>query len=79
MVYTDLTDEEYDALDDELTRIIPKLGPIGSDWLEQRELRLMGLTKLSVDYLLTKAEASRTTPARIIDELVRKEIAAASA
>ena len=25
--YTDMTDEEYDALDEELIRIIPKLGP----------------------------------------------------
>ncbi|MDR2483499.1 MAG: hypothetical protein LBD08_07720 [Treponema sp.] len=78
MVYTDLTDEEYDALDEELTRAIPKLGPSGSDWLTQRELRLMGLTKLSTDYLLTKAAAASQTPAQIIDELVRKEIAAAS-
>ena len=35
----DMTDEEYDALDEELTRVIPKLGPAGSDWLTQRELR----------------------------------------
>ena len=76
MVYTDLTDEEYDALDEELTRTIPRLGPAGSDWLMQRELRLMGLTKLSTDYLLTKADATRQTPAQIIDELVRKEITA---
>ena len=63
MVYTDLTDEEYDALDEELTRTIPKLGAPGSDWLTQRELRLMGLTKLSTDYLLTKAAA---TPSHIV-------------
>jgi hypothetical protein len=79
MVYTDLTDEEYDALDEELTRTVPKLGPAGSDWLAQRELRLMGFSKLSMDYLLTKAEATCQTPAQIIDDLVRKEIAAASA
>jgi hypothetical protein len=39
MEYTDMTDEEYDALDEELTRTIPKLGPNGTGWLEQRELR----------------------------------------
>ena len=74
MVYTDMTDEEYDALDEELTRVIPRMGPAGSDWLTQRELRLMGLTKLSTDYLLTKATATSQTPAQIIDALVRKEI-----
>ena len=78
MVYTDMTDEEYDALDEELTRTIPRLGPAGSDWLTQRELRLMGLTKLSTDYLLTKATATSQTPAQIIDALVRKELAASA-
>jgi hypothetical protein len=79
MAYTDMTDEEYYALDEELTRSVPKLGPAGSDWLTERELRLIGLTKLSTDYLLTKAAATSQTPAQLIDELVRKEITAASA
>jgi len=33
-------DEEYAALDEEPTRTVPKLGPNGTGWLEQRELRL---------------------------------------
>lgn len=78
MVYTDLTDEEYDALDEELTRTVPRLESAGSDWLMQRELRLMGLTKISMDYLLTRATATSQTPAQIIDALVRKELTAAS-
>jgi hypothetical protein len=36
MPYTDLTDEEYDALDEELSRTVPAFGPPGSDWLVQR-------------------------------------------
>ncbi|GHV75427.1 hypothetical protein AGMMS49942_02480 [Spirochaetia bacterium] len=75
MNYTDMTDEEYDALDEELTRTIPKFGPEGSDWLAQRELRQLGLTKCSMDYLLTKAAANRKSPAKIIDELVLEKIA----
>jgi hypothetical protein len=71
MVYTDMTDAEYDALDEELTRSIPKLGPSGSDWLTHWELRLMGVSKLSTDYLLTKATATSRTPVQIIDELLR--------
>jgi hypothetical protein len=78
MEYTDMTDEEYDALDEEMTRTVPKLGPNGTGWLEQRELRLMGLSNMSVYYLLTKAKADHKTPAQIIDELVGKEIAAAA-
>ena len=42
MPYTDLTDEEYDALDEELSHTVPKFGPPGSDWLVQRELRQLG-------------------------------------
>jgi hypothetical protein len=78
MEYTDMTDEEYDALDEELTRTVPKLGPNGSGWLEQRELRLMGMSKMTVNYLFTKAMTDHKTPAQIIDELVGKEIAAAA-
>ncbi|MDR2718300.1 MAG: hypothetical protein LBB89_09595 [Treponema sp.] len=77
MEYTDMTDEEYDALDEELTRTVPKLGPNESDWLAQRELRFMGMSKMTVNYLFTKATADHKTPAQIIDELVGKEIAAA--
>jgi len=79
MEYTDLTDEEYDALDEELTRTVPKLGPDGTGWLTQRELRLLGLSNMTVNYLFTKAETEHKTPAQIIDELVRKELAANSA
>jgi hypothetical protein len=76
--YKDMTEEEYDALDEELTRTIPTLGPNGTGFLSQREMRLMGLTNLSVNYLLTKAAADHKSPAQIIDELVSKELAAAS-
>jgi len=78
MEYKDLTDEEYDALDEEMTRTVPKLGPNGTGWLEQRELRLMGLSNTSVNYLFTKAATDHKTPAQIIDELVQERVAAAA-
>ena len=77
--YIDMTDEEYDALDEELTRTVPKLGPNGTGFLSQREMRLLGLTNLSVNYILARAAADHKSLAQIIDELVCKEIAAASA
>ena len=76
--YTDMTDEEYDALDEELTRIIPKLDPNGTGFLSQREMRHFGLTNLTVNYLLSKAMADNKSFAAIIDELVRKDMATAS-
>ena len=74
--YTDMTDEEYDALDEELTRTTPKLGLNGTGFLSQREMRSLGLTNLTVNYLLTKATANHKSLAQIIEELVRKDMAA---
>ena len=71
-----LTEEEAYALDDYVTNNEITLGPNGTGWLAQRELRLMGLSNMSVNYLFTKAAADHKTPAQIIDELVGKEIAA---
>ncbi|MCL2233415.1 MAG: hypothetical protein FWB99_10120 [Treponema sp.] len=77
--YTDMADEEYDALDEELTRTVPKLGPNGTGFLSQREMmRSLGFTSLTVNYLLTKATANHKSPAQILDELVRKEMSAVS-
>jgi hypothetical protein len=78
MEYTDMTDEEYAALDEEMTRTVPKMGPNGTGWLEQRELRLLGLTNLSVNYIVTKAEADHKSFGQIIEELIREKVTAAA-
>ena len=75
--YTDMTDEKYDALDDELTRNPPRIISNGNDWLSQREIRISGLKNMTIQYLLTKAKAVNKRPAQIIDEMVRKELTAA--
>ena len=74
-----MTEEEAEALDDFVTNNEITLGPNGSDWLSQREMRLLGLDNTTVNYLLTKAMADRKSPARIINELVSSAIAASSA
>jgi hypothetical protein len=78
MEYKDMTDEEYDALDEELTRNPPKIIFDGSDWLSQREMRLMGCSNMTVNYLFTKAKAANKSLAQIIDELVSEKIAASA-
>jgi hypothetical protein len=72
-----MTEEEALALDDFVTNNEITLGPNGSDWLTQREMRLWGLQNITVNYLLTKAEATHKSPAQIIDELVCKDMASA--
>ena len=70
-----MTEEEAWALDDYVTNNEITLGPNGSDWLSQREMRLMGLSNMTVNYLLAKATAVHKSPAEIINEMVGKEIA----
>ena len=72
-----MTEEEAEVLDDFVTNNEITLGPNGSDWLSQREMRLLGLDNMTINYLLTRAMADHKSPARIINELVGKEIAAA--
>ena len=73
----DMTDEEYNALDELLTRTTPKLTNIPGVFAAQRIL-LSSLDAVAANYIQTKAEASHRSPAQIIGELVREEIAAAS-
>ena len=80
----DLTEEEYDALDEKWTKRTPKVGPNGTGFFAQRKealaaksARSITVDSLTADYLLTKAIAAHKTPADIIGEMVQKEIAAA--
>ena len=72
----DMTEEEYDALDELWTKTDPKVGPNGTGFISRRNARLFGLDDLSMDYLLTKAMTDHTTPAQIIAEMIRERIAA---
>ncbi len=71
-----MTEQEAWELDDLLTRTDPELGSNGTGFLSRKEARLMGMDTLSINYLMTKAEADHKTPAQIIGELVRKELSA---
>jgi hypothetical protein len=71
-----MTEQEAWELDELLTRTDPKLGVNGTGFLSRRAARLMGLDSVSVNYLMTKAQADHKTPAQIIGEMVRERIAA---
>jgi hypothetical protein len=70
----DLTEHKYDELDELLTKATPKIKANGTGFVSRREVRLMGLNSLSVDYLLTKSKAAEKIPSQIIDDLVREKI-----
>jgi hypothetical protein len=71
----DLTDEEYDALDEYYTQNPPKVDPAkkGGFFTRQREL-LDVLDRVSADYIMTRAISTNKMPAQIIGELVREKI-----
>jgi hypothetical protein len=71
-----MTEEEAWALDDYVTNNEITLGPNESDWLAQREMRLMGLSNLAVNYLVTKAAADNKSPGQLINEMVCEKMAA---
>jgi hypothetical protein len=71
-----MTEEEADALDEELTRVTPRVDFTKPDvFIRQREL-LNVLNPVAADYILTCALATHKAPAQIIGELVEEKIAA---
>jgi len=79
----DLTEEEYDDLDEKWTKNPPKPGPNGTGFFAQRKAALAAQAARSItvdsftaDYLLTKAIADHKTPAEIIGEMVQERISA---
>ena len=77
----DLTEEEYDALDEYYTQNPPKVDPSkkGTGFFTRRtaDARTITIDNLSADYLMIRAMATHKTPAEIISELVKKEMTAA--
>ena len=72
-----MTEEEAWDLSEHFTNNEYTLGPNDSDWLSQREIRLLGLQNMTVNYIMTKAAADHKSPAQIIDELVAQKLASA--
>jgi hypothetical protein len=72
----DMTEEEYDALDEELTRTTPKVSGDGkSGFFMRHRGEVVLLDNVSAAYLRAKSDATHKTPTEIIGELIRKEIA----
>jgi hypothetical protein len=52
----DMTDEEYDALDERLTQTVPKLGPNGNGFFSDKGLEVLALDESSARLINAKAE-----------------------
>jgi len=73
----DMTDKEYEALDDRLTSAVPTLGPNGAGFFSRKGFQVVGLDESTAKILNARAIASRQTPSEIIASMLRKELAGA--
>jgi hypothetical protein len=71
----DMTDEEYDALDELLTRTTPKLGPNGTGFFSSKDFQMIAVDEPTARYLNAKAMATRQTPSELVTAMVRRELA----
>ncbi|MFP3043257.1 hypothetical protein LQZ19_15695 [Treponema primitia] len=74
----DLTDDEYEALEEEVTKNPPKVSGDGTGGFfaqHQRET-LIFLDQVSATWLRVQSEVTHKTQTEIIGELVREKIAA---
>ena len=71
-----MTEEEADALDEEITNadIVLKPGE-GGIFTHQRKL-LDALDRISADYIITRAMATNKMPLQILGEVIHEKIAA---
>jgi hypothetical protein len=71
----DMSDEEYDALDELLTRTTPKLGPNGTGFFSRKGFQMIAVDEVTARILNAKAMATRQTPSELVTAMVRKELA----
>ena len=73
----DITDEEYDALDEEMTKADLRLGTKPGIFARQRML-LDALDEVTANYIKTKSEELQKIPTMIVAEMVQEKIANAN-
>ena len=72
----DMTDEEYDALDERWTKTTPKVNFSRPGVFARQRILLEVLDKISANYIIARAEATNQTPAQVIGKIIHQEIAA---
>ena len=74
----DLTEEEYDALDDYYTKNPPKVSGDGkSGFFMKHKGHVIIINDVSAAYLRARADAVHKTPSELVDEMIHEKIAAA--
>ncbi|MDR3336685.1 MAG: hypothetical protein LBT16_05720 [Treponema sp.] len=71
----DMTDEEYDALDELWTKTTPKVNFSRPGVFARQRYLLDCLDTVTANYIQACAEAANQTPAQVIGKMVREKIA----
>ncbi|GMO50727.1 MAG: hypothetical protein Pg6C_14890 [Treponemataceae bacterium] len=74
-----MTEEEADALDEELTRTTPAVNPHVRGITARKGFKTITVDDFSADYITAKALATRQTPEEVIHALVDFELAQSGA
>ena len=74
--YADMTDEEYDALDELLTKTTPKIKKGTGGVFTENRTRMLLLDETTVRILNAQAIAVHQTPAEFVTRLIRQNITA---
>jgi len=70
----DMTDAEYDALDERWTRTTPKVDFSRPGVFARQRALLNILDKVAADYIVARAMATEQTPAEVIGGMAHREI-----
>ena len=74
--YKDMTDEEYDALDELLTKTTPTIKKGTGGVFTENRTRMLLLDEMTVNILNAQAMAVHQTPAEFISKLIRQSAVA---
>jgi hypothetical protein len=69
-----MTEEEADALDEELTRTTPAVNPAVKGITARKGFKMMAVDDFSAEYITAKALATRQTPEEIIHRMISREM-----
>ena len=75
--YKDMTDAEYDALEELLTKTTPKIKKGTGGVFTENRTRMLLLDETTVRILDAQAKAVNQTPTEFITKMIRQSIAAA--
>ena len=73
----DLTEEEYDALDEYYTKNPPKVSGDGKNgFFMKHKGHVIIVNDISAAYLRARADAVHKTPSELVDEMVQEQMSA---